>query len=183
MLGEEIKKQGWSRGMLPWHEQSLQPKGCPGLRLQCGCRRRWFVTAALAPHLKHWDYPRVSSGHSILAVGVRMALPGRDCWHCSERQQWCSTGGAKEAFGETSTSLPHFDAILDLQAEICRGRKGIKNCGFNRVWGICSKKPCSSTSLYYFPFLLWSSRWFDFAKYFSTSLIVGQAKFPVLVFQ
>lgn len=170
--------------MLPWCEQSLQPKGCPGPRLQCGCRKRWFVTSALVPHLlQPWDYPWVSSGGSIPAVGIGMVLPGRDC--CT------ALGGNCDAALVGLKGLLERPALLhptSMPSQICRlrfgrGSKDIKSCGFNRVWGICSKNPCSSTRVCSFPFSSQSSCWFDFAKYFSASLIVGQVKFPVLIFE
>lgn len=75
-----------------------------------------------------------------------------------------------------------------MPSQICRlrfgrGSKAIKSYGFNRVCGMCSKKPYSSTRFCSSPFSSQSSCRFDFAKYFSASLIVGQVKFPVLIFE
>lgn len=144
--GRRLRNGARAEGCVPGCEQPLQPKGCPGPRLRCGCRRRWLARAAPASHLlQHREYRRVSSGRSIpSAQVVGWLLPWQDHRHCSGRQQWGRADGAKETFGETSTSPPHFDAVLELQAEVWeRGPKplravdlmGWENCVIKR-WDV-----------------------------------------------
>lgn len=86
------------------------------------------MTAALAPRLlQHQDYPRVSSGCSVpsaQAVGWRLPWQGPLALRWEAVQ--CRASGVKEAFGETTTFPPHFDAIPELWDEVWEKEQSYK---------------------------------------------------------